>query len=502
MAPICGGSPAFPMTFCSSLSQCPCCLWDDAIDLSLPVWRKGLFLQDSFFQYVYEAFENAVKEILQRWGETDFLLNQWQDPKLRFSNILSRYRQLRTHNLKEEDQAVTVTCDATSQKIVMDVHDFVAGEVKVKVAGEQELVVEGRTETNTGDWSVSTNSFRRRFYLPANTDVKAMSAVLSDDGILTITAPRMMGNVAPQTIIPIRLSGGKQQMGEGRDPVHSDWSPRPAAVLLHPRVSELMGRKTSRQSNAVRKLDAVPRNLSLSAAHSIPALPIPKMGLFFSDPFFRDAWLDFQEAVREVLARWGDLPLSDDPLAQYRNLRTRDLRGESQAVRWTEDEAAHKFVLDVQDFSSRGEVAVMFVSEREVVVEGRVEEQGQCSSACRRFQRRFLVPCPVDVQAVTSVLSADGVLTITAPKKVMTPAPQLPERQPVRILPGPEEWADCFPTHRPPPAPRRVNTEPTPRVDSPTPSVQSCDSCDSEGRLWTFSPPPDYGSLTIEEVEE
>uniref|UniRef100_A0A0P4VPE5 SHSP domain-containing protein n=1 Tax=Scylla olivacea TaxID=85551 RepID=A0A0P4VPE5_SCYOL len=77
-----------------------------------------------------------------------------------------------------------------------------------------------------------------------------------------------------------------------------------------------------------------------------------------------------------------------------------------------------QFVLDVQDFSSRGEVAVMFVSEREVVVEGRVDEQGQCSSACRRFQRRFLVPCPVDVQAVTSVLSADGVLTITAPKKV------------------------------------------------------------------------------------
>lgn len=72
----------------------------------------------------------------------------------------------------------------------MDVHDFVSGEVKVKVAGEQELVVEGRTETKKGDWSVSTNSFRRRFYLPTNTDVKAVSAVLSDDGILTITAPQ------------------------------------------------------------------------------------------------------------------------------------------------------------------------------------------------------------------------------------------------------------------------------------------------------------------------
>ena len=74
----------------------------------------------------------------------------------------------------------------------------------------------------------------------------------------------------------------------------------------------------------------------------ISALPIPKMGLFFSDPFFRDVWLDFQEAVRDVLSRMGDLPGSDDPVAQYRDLRTRDLREVSQAVRWTEDEAAHK----------------------------------------------------------------------------------------------------------------------------------------------------------------
>lgn len=72
----------------------------------------------------------------------------------------------------------------------MDVNDFVAGEVKVKAAGERELVVEGRTETKDGDWSVSTNSFRRRFCLPTNTDIKAVSAVLSDDGVLTITAPK------------------------------------------------------------------------------------------------------------------------------------------------------------------------------------------------------------------------------------------------------------------------------------------------------------------------
>lgn len=75
-------------------------------------------------------------------------------------------------------------------------------------------------------------------------------------------------------------------------------------------------------------------------------------------------------------------------------------------------------MLDVQDFSSSGEVAVQFMSECELVVEGRVEEEGKCSSSCRRFQRCFLTPGPVDLQAVRSVISSDGVLTIIAPKKV------------------------------------------------------------------------------------
>ena len=74
-------------------------------------------------------------------------------------------------------------------QIVMDVHDFLGGDVTVRLEGERELVVEGRTETKTGNWSSSSNSFRRRFCLPPNTDLAAMSAVLSDDGILTVSAP-------------------------------------------------------------------------------------------------------------------------------------------------------------------------------------------------------------------------------------------------------------------------------------------------------------------------
>lgn len=78
-----------------------------------------------------------------------------------------------------------------------------------------------------------------------------------------------MGIVAPETIIPIRLSGSKKHTGKCRASAPPELSPSPAGVLLHPRVSELMGRKTSRQSNALRKPNVVPRNFGLSAVHNV-----------------------------------------------------------------------------------------------------------------------------------------------------------------------------------------------------------------------------------------
>lgn len=70
--------------------------------------------------------------------------------------------------------------------------------------------------------------------------------------------------------------------------------------------------------------------------------PITRRGLFFSDSFFQDSWNDFQKAVREVLARWGDQSSLLDDLTSYRNLRSRDLREDTQAVTSSEDEHQHK----------------------------------------------------------------------------------------------------------------------------------------------------------------
>ncbi|XP_052131212.1 protein lethal(2)essential for life [Frankliniella occidentalis] len=77
--------------------------------------------------------------------------------------------------------------------------------------------------------------------------------------------------------------------------------------------------------------------------------------------------------------------------------------------------------LDVQQFAP-AELSVK-VSERSVLVEGcheeRADEHGYIS---RQFKRRYLLPEDVDTEAVSSSLSSDGVLTITAPSKKQLPA--------------------------------------------------------------------------------
>lgn len=100
----------------SGVAQAGQSLSDSFWNFELPISRRGHFFQDAAFENTYEQLHENVRRILQSWGETDFLLGQ-EHMKLRPSDTLSRFRQLRRHNLKEEDQAVTVTSDATSHKV-------------------------------------------------------------------------------------------------------------------------------------------------------------------------------------------------------------------------------------------------------------------------------------------------------------------------------------------------------------------------------------------------
>ncbi|XP_046739708.1 protein lethal(2)essential for life-like isoform X2 [Diprion similis] len=80
------------------------------------------------------------------------------------------------------------------------------------------------------------------------------------------------------------------------------------------------------------------------------------------------------------------------------------------------DKEKFQVILDVQQFSP-DEITVKTVDNNVVVEAKHEEKQDEHGYISRHFVRRYLLPPTHEVSDVTSSLSSDGVLTITAPKK-------------------------------------------------------------------------------------
>ncbi|XP_063586974.1 protein lethal(2)essential for life-like [Penaeus indicus] len=143
-------------------------------------------------------------------------------------------------------------------------------------------------------------------------------------------------------------------------------------------------------------------------------LPIVEKGLFFHDSFFEDIQKHFETAIGQILYTWGEARSVGDLMSSYRCVKERNLQQENQVMAFSEDDQNHKVVLDVHDFKS--ENVKVRVEDNQLVVEGRVEKKEDDFKSMKSFCRRFNFPGKVAMEGVTSAMSSDGVLTITAPK--------------------------------------------------------------------------------------
>lgn len=85
------------------------------------------------------------------------------------------------------------------------------------------------------------------------------------------------------------------------------------------------------------------------------------------------------------------------------------------------DKDKFQVILDVQQFSPN-EITVK-TNGNSIIVEGKHEEkQDEHGFVSRHFVRRYILPTEHDTNDVVSSLSSDGILTVTAPKKVHVPA--------------------------------------------------------------------------------
>jgi len=147
-----------------------------------PIIERGLFFQDSFFNDWQEQWEDAVKEILDKFNA-----------RLPNTDDFSSYRTLREKDLREENQANSLEIEGNNYKIVVDVRDFMVGDLKVEAVGNDEIRVTGSVDQYDGK-NVSTKTFNRKFHVPGPVDHSQVSATMSADGVLTIRIPQTSGS--------------------------------------------------------------------------------------------------------------------------------------------------------------------------------------------------------------------------------------------------------------------------------------------------------------------
>ncbi|KAK7872934.1 hypothetical protein R5R35_004253 [Gryllus longicercus] len=110
------------------------------------------------------------------------------------------------------------------------------------------------------------------------------------------------------------------------------------------------------------------------------------------------------------------VPLFSGYLRPWRHQSTRN----SGVSNIQNNQDVFKVNLDVQQFKPE-EVNVKVV-DNYIIVEGKHEErEDEHGYISRQFQRRYRIPEDVNVDALVSKLSSDGVLSIEAPKKALPP---------------------------------------------------------------------------------
>ncbi|XP_034944732.1 protein lethal(2)essential for life-like [Chelonus insularis] len=156
--------------------------------------------------------------------------------------------------------------------------------------------------------------------------------------------------------------------------------------------------------------------------------------------FFHNWWDDFDRPISRLIDQHFGSGLTRDDLfsdisswsfnrprslfstpSYYRPWRTLATTKSGGVSTIQCDQNKFEVILDVQQFSP-DEIIVKTV-DNNIIVEAKHEERkDEHGFITRHFIRRYILPSSHDPLQVTSSLSSDGVLTITAPKKRLTPS--------------------------------------------------------------------------------
>lgn len=99
------------------------------------------------------------------------------------------FHRLRDASLHHDSETLCFTEEADRYTLVMDVEEYVPGEIEV-LQDDKRLTVKGRLEGTNSQGQHVCNSFQRHFKIPHNTREEDIDSALSKEGILTVYVPK------------------------------------------------------------------------------------------------------------------------------------------------------------------------------------------------------------------------------------------------------------------------------------------------------------------------
>lgn len=166
------------------------------------------FIRPDFYQH----HDIVPQEFFHPWHD---IYRPWTNMMRQMEQLASGIGQLA---LKDNSK---VSSDPDKFQVNIDVQHFTPEEISVKVV-DGYVTVEGKHEEKRDEHGYISRQFVRRYALPQGCLPDVVESKLSSDGVLTITAPKVLP--LPSTgekIVPITKTGPiKTQVGSSADAVN------------------------------------------------------------------------------------------------------------------------------------------------------------------------------------------------------------------------------------------------------------------------------------------
>ncbi|CAK1540356.1 unnamed protein product [Leptosia nina] len=144
------------------------------------------------------------REFYQTWANP---FRQWEDMYRQMEQLSSAVNHLAL-------EGTNITSDSEKFQVNVDVQHFAPDEISVKVVNGF-VTVEGKHEEKQDEHGYVSRQFIRRYALPQGCLPDTVESKLSSDGVLMVSAPKVLAMPSTgERIVPINKTGPiKKQLG-------------------------------------------------------------------------------------------------------------------------------------------------------------------------------------------------------------------------------------------------------------------------------------------------